>query len=530
MRSLKSQIFRAVLAGIFAASCATQKPAPPQKQEKPKTEQGTKNTSHQQPKKSVKEEAPKPVAVALPPVNREFRAAWVATVANINWPSKGNFHTEAQKREAIQILDALKDANFNAVVFQVRPSADAFFKTNLEPWSYFLTGEIGKAPSPMYDPLEFWIEEAHKRGMELHAWVNPYRAHHSAGGRVTSGSMVNKMPESIYRLKNGMYWMDPSDQKVQDHSAAVIRDLVKRYDLDAIHIDDYFYPYKEYNGGADFPDNRTWNAYRNGGGKLSKTDWRRGNVNGFIKRIHDEIKSEKPYVKFGISPFGIWKPGYPAGIKGSSQYDELFADAKLWLNEGWCDYFAPQLYWKEGGQQSYSALLKWWNDENYRNIHLWPGLNTVGIRGVDKPSEIAGQIRTTRALLQNNAGEIHYNVDGVIKDAAMLSAVKNLYKERALVPVSHWIKVEKLARPNLNVSKNGADFQAKWNSKDSGKIYSWVLYTKYGGTWTYEITDRQISSKTLPAVKNGKPLEIVAITAVDRLGNETENAAVQLKN
>ena len=328
-----------IISGLFLASCASQ---PKQKtvSEKPATTKpATKPSSPAATSGTVK-----PKTLTLPTVNREFRAAWVATVANINWPSRNNLSVEQQKLEAVQMLDMLKDAHFNAVIFQARPSADALYKSDLEPWSYFLTGQTGKAPSPYYDPLEFWISEAHKRGMELHVWLNPYRAHHTTGGAVTGESMAAKMSTDTYRLRNGMYWMDPTSDRVQNHVSAVIKDLVKRYDLDAVHIDDYFYPYREYNGGADFPDSRTWTAYKNSGGDLSKADWRRANVNKFIKRIHDEIKAEKPYVKFGISPFGIWKPGYPADVTGSSQYDELFADAKLWLNEGWCDYYSPQLY------------------------------------------------------------------------------------------------------------------------------------------------------------------------------------------
>ena len=459
----------------------------------------------------------------LPEVNREFRAAWIATVANINWPSKNNLSTQQQKDEAIKILDLLKDANFNAVIFQARPSADAMYNSKLEPWSYFLTGEIGKAPTPFYDPLDFWILEAHKRGMELHVWLNPYRAHHTTGGDITQESIVKKMPEQIIKLRNGMYWMDPSDEKTQDHTSKVIQDLVKRYDIDAIHIDDYFYPYREYNGGKDFPDNRTWNNYLKVGGNLSRADWRRANVNKFIKRIHDEIKAEKSYVQFGISPFGIWKPGFPEGIKGSSQYDELYADAKLWLNQGWLDYFAPQLYWKNEGPQSFPALLKWWESENTKKRHLYPGLNTVGLNGVsDRPAEIVSQIATTRNILQEGAGTIHYSVDGLSKSAAMFNAVKNAYKTPALVPKTPWIKMEPLKKPLLFAEKNASGITVKWNSSDFSKVFQWILYMKYGDVWETEIIEKNIISQNLPLLKNGKKLNTVAIKSVDRLGNESD--------
>lgn len=253
----------------------------------------------------------------------EFRGAWIATVANINWPSKPDLSTETQQEEAIKLLDLLEKQNFNAVILQVRPQGDALYNSELEPWSYYLTGKNGKAPEPFYDPLNFWIEEAHKRGMELHVWLNPYRAHHSTAGEIGEKSLVKTNPELVVKLKNGMWWMDPSSKKVQDHSAAVVMDIVKRYDIDAVHFDDYFYPYASYNGKQGFPDDNSWNKYINSGGDLSKGDWRRKNVNDFIERIADEIKTEKSYVKFGISPFGIWRPDFPKGIKGMDQYEEL---------------------------------------------------------------------------------------------------------------------------------------------------------------------------------------------------------------
>lgn len=512
-----------IVSALFVGSCTSKKPI------STKPTQTTKPVTPTKPKEPVN--TAQPVRIQLPDINREFRAAWIATVANINWPSKNTLSTEQQKQEAIQILNMLKDANFNAVIFQARPSADAMYKSNLEPWSYFLTGQTGKAPSPFYDPLEFWISEAHKRGMELHVWLNPYRAHHTTGGKVTSESMASKMSNVTYRLGNGMYWMDPSDEKVQDHVSAVIKDLVKRYDIDAIHIDDYFYPYREYNGGKDFPDSKTWSKYQNSGGNLTKADWRRANVNKIIKRIHDEIKREKSYVKFGISPFGIWKNKYPADVTGSSQFDELYADAKLWLNEGWCDYYSPQLYWKEEGPQRFSSLLKWWEKENYKKIHLWPGLNTVGIKNVpDKPAEITAQMKTIRQILpKNNAGEIHYSVDGLSKNYQMLQSVKNAYREKALIPKSPWIKAEPLLTPQLNLNSTGNTARINWSTKNVNQVFQWVLFLKYGETWETQILEKEITTKEIPTVLNAKKLNTVAIKAIDRLGNESDYAAEKLK-
>lgn len=455
------------------------------------------------------------LAEALPDVETEFRGVWVATVANVNWPTAGNFDPERQKQEAIRYLDMLKEANFNAVVFQVRPQADALYDSKLEPWSYYLTGQQGKAPSPYYDPLKFWIEEAHKRGMELHAWINPYRAHHTAGGPVTETSLVRKMGERIYRLKNGMYWMDPADEDVQDHAIRVVQDIVRRYDVDGIHMDDYFYPYREYNG-ADFPDHRTWNEYQKHHGTLSRPDWRRANVNKFVKRLYEAIKAEKRYVRFGISPFGIWKPGYPAGITGSSQYDELYADAKLWLNQGWCDYFSPQLYWKDGGPQSFSQLLEWWESENPKRVNIWPGLNTVGIRNVStKEAEISKQVGLTRSIIPKDAGTIHYNIDGLAKNPQMLSQIKAQYLKPVLVPSLKNGEGTPVPMPNFTVARAENNYQIVLNKKPAS-VRRAVVFAKYGNVWNQTLSEPEASRIVIPGMQNGQPLSKVAVQYADR--------------
>ncbi|ASK29617.1 hypothetical protein CEY12_05640 [Chryseobacterium sp. T16E-39] len=471
------------------------------------------------------------VKVNLPAINREFRGAWVASVANINWPSRNDLSIDQQKAEAISMLDMLKDNNFNAVIFQVRPSADALYTSSLEPWSYFLTGETGRSPFPNYDPLQFWIEESHKRGLELHVWLNPYRAHHTNGGAVNSLSMANKLSDIVVRLKNGMYWFDPANPKTQGHVSNVVKDIVQRYDIDAVHFDDYFYPYAAYNRGADFPDNASWAAYINSGGTLSRADWRRDNVNKFVERIYKEIHAEKSYVKFGISPFGIWKPGYPAGITGSSQYDELYADAKLWLNRGWVDYFSPQLYWPiDSKGQGFEALLNWWESENTLKRHLWPGLNTVEIKTSDRSTEIKNQIELSRQILKNDVGEVHWSIAGLTKTPSMLSTLKNgPYKEKALVPKSPWIKAVPLATPTLFVTDNGSSIRANWSTKNLKDVFQWVLFTQYNGVWETEILTLDTLTKDIPKNKDGRSLNAIAIKAIDRLGNESDYMAKKIK-
>lgn len=527
---MKLQSLSAMLAlGLLAYSCGSQpkkviKPTPKNNTE---TNISKKNTTP--PIETKKEETLK---VNLPKINREFRAAWVASVANINWPSKNNLTTEQQKSEAVQLLDFIKNNNLNAVILQVRPSADALYKSNIEPWSYFLTGEVGKAPNPYYDPLEFWIEEAHKRGIELHIWLNPYRAHHSNGGKVSSKSIVNNTDANIIKLKNGMYWFDPSDKKTQDHTTRIVMDLVKRYDIDGVHFDDYFYPYATYNNGADFPDSKTWNEYQRNGGTLSRADWRRDNVNKFVERIYKEIKAEKNYVKFGISPFGIWKPGYPAGITGSSQYDELYADAKLWLNKGWIDYYAPQLYWNiDSKGQSFPKLLTWWKQENTQNRHLWPGINTVEVRtSLPRHTEIVNQVKMSREILQNNTGVIHWSIAGITKNPEMKEAlIKNVYAEKALVPKTPWLKIEKSDKPSISYTEYGGNINAIWKSTSSEKVFQWVLFLKYGDTWETLILDKNTQAYTTPKQKNGKTLNTIAIQSIDRLSNESDYDAKKIK-
>ncbi len=527
---------------VFAVSCKSRKEKQPQVQAVTnvappavveKTTAETPTSTPSQASAEQKKEAPKQekVRVQLPEVPREFRAAWIATVANINWPSKRNLTTAQQKEEAIHLLDMLKNNNFNAVIFQVRPSSDALYDSPYEPWSYFLTGEIGKKPSPYYDPLEFWVEEAHKRGLELHVWLNPYRAHHTNGGEVTAQSMVHKASDYVVRLKNGMYWFDPADIRTQNHASRVVNDIVKRYDIDGVHFDDYFYPYASYNGGADFPDSKTWNEYKNKGGALTRGDWRRQHVNSFIERIYKEIKAEKPFVKFGLSPFGIWKPGYPQGISGSSQYDELYADAKLWLNKGWIDYFTPQLYWPiNPPQQSFTNLLKWWESENTHGRHLWPGLNTVAVKASHRPTEIINQIKETRAIVSKSPGVVHWSIAGLTKSPEMLSSLFNgPYKEKSLVPRSPWLSANPLLAPTLLITPEGGKVYAKWLHQQPEQVRQFIVYAKYGDNWEWEIVDNNISSKEFPTSKQGKTLKGIAVKAVDRLGNESDYEAKMIK-
>jgi len=484
------------------------------------------------------EEVISPVRIAKkgPFVMREFRAAWIATVANINWPSKSGLSTKEQQREALVLLDFLKEHNYNAVIFQVRPQADALYESSLEPWSFYLTGVEGQAPDPYYDPLNFWIEAAHDRGMELHVWLNPYRAHHSTGGKITETSVVKTHPELVVELKNGMWWMDPSKKATQDYTSAVVMDLVKRYDIDGVHFDDYFYSYSSYNKGEDFPDAASYLAYKNTGGELSRSNWRRQGVNTFVERIYKEIKAEKPQVKFGISPFGIWRPGYPKSITGMDQYDELYADARLWLNKGWIDYFSPQLYWKiNQTKQSFPVLLGWWESENTQNRHLWPGINIDFGGGQVNLDETVNQIMLTRGMLPTSMGTVHWSISPLLKYPAMAAGIlAGPYKKDALVPSSPWLSKIIPDAPSVVTEIIENKVMIKWKNLDPEEVFRWVVYYEYNGVWNYEILNRTFNSFELSQYLNKKdqknPLTNIGVTAIGRTGNESDFIEMSIGN
>ena len=469
----------------------------------------------------------------LPEAMREFRAAWVATVANINWPSRPGLPVDSQKIEAVALLDFLQAHHFNAVVLQVRPQADALYKSDLEPWSYYLTGQQGKAPDPFYDPLEFWVEQAHSRGIELHVWLNPYRAHHRDGKEISDYSVVKKHPDWVVYLKEGYWWMDPARKEVQDQTNAVVMDLVKRYDIDGVHMDDYFYPYPSYNLGADFPDSVSWNEYQRSGGKLSRGDWRRDAVNKLIERLYKNIKAEKPWVKFGLSPFGIWRPGYPESIEGFDQYDQLYADAKLWLNKGWVDYFSPQIYWPVNRYpQSFPVLLGWWQKENTMHRHLWPGIS-VGRDTTDKNlDETLNQIMIDRGMIPESKGVVHWSISSITKNPRMADTlVKSVYRKQALVPSSPWLNNKIPGTPQVNVSSQNDSIKVNWSSTASD-IFHWVIYYQYGTRWNYTILNRNVNEFSLKKTSNEttpQPLNKIIVTAVDRTGNESEKKILEVK-
>jgi len=365
------------------------------------------------------------------PLKREARGAWIATVANIDWPSTTS-NVDAQKKQLITILDSHAASGINIVIFQIRPECDALYNSPYEPWSRWLTGNQGTPTDPMWDPLEFAVEEAHKRGMELHAWFNPYRAERSVGDYPTAATHVtNTHPEWILQV-GSIRFLNPGLQAVRDHVAKIISDVVRRYDVDAAHMDDYFYVQ-----GVSTQDADTYAADSRG---LSLGDWRRDNVNMLIKQVYDSIQTIKPWVKWGISPAGIWKNGVPAGIIGNDVYSVLYCDAVAWMQGAYIDYLAPQLYWKIGGSQDFTLLLPWWHSVS-NGRQMIPGLAAyrIGELKYGNADMIGSQIRYYRE--NNNAvGNFLYTTNSITGNFGGLNdSLKNdLYKYRALVPSMNW--------------------------------------------------------------------------------------------
>ncbi|MEM7725540.1 MAG: family 10 glycosylhydrolase [Cyanobacteria bacterium P01_A01_bin.45] len=452
---------------------------------------------------------------------REFRGAWITTVWNSDWPSKAGLPVSEQKAELVKILDQLKKLNFNAVILQVRPEGDALYASKYEPWSAWLSGTQGKAPSPYYDPLEFAIAQCHQRNMELHAWFNPYRAKTSVSrGRNIYPHMAVTSPQYVYRWGNQL-WMDPGAKAVQDRAFNVIMDVVKRYDVDGIHLDDYFYPYPI--SGKSFPDSKTYSAYRKTGGRLDIKNWRRDNVNRMVERLYQGIKSAKPNVQFGISPFGIYRPGYPAGIRGLDAYDVLYADAKKWLEQGWLDYIAPQLYWRiDQTAQSYSTLLKWWTSINPRKRHIYAGNNIARLDGKAwKNQEIIKQITISRSLSSNlSLGNIFFSMDSISRNRQSIAEKFQyaIYTQPALPPAMTWRDANPPSLPNIVQVTSST---IRW-SNASGDIRSWSLYRKEANEW--KLQDILPANVTSTNVSVGT----YALCAVDKMNNESEGVLVSV--
>jgi uncharacterized lipoprotein YddW (UPF0748 family) len=455
--------------------------------------------------------------VTPPAPAREFRAAWIATVGNSSWPPKPGLTTAQQKAELLAILDRAAALKMNAVIFQIRPACDALYQSSIEPWSEYLTGVQGRAPSPYYDPLAFAITEAHQRGLELHAWFNPFRAHHAQSTNSVAANHISKTHPELVRRYGKYLWLDPGEPAARDYSLRVVLDVVKRYDVDAVHFDDYFYPYREKNSkGAelDFPDEPAWKKFGAAGGR-TRDDWRRHNVDVFMEKVYRAIKGEKPWVKFGISPFGIWRPGFPPSISGFDAYAEIYADSRRWLREGWCDYFTPQLYWGIAPPPtSFTTLFDWWSGENPKQRHLWPGMNSLNVGGKWPPAEIINQIKATRRL--PDAGHVHWSISALMKNAALDQALaREVYQSPALIPASPWLNATSPPPPKLSVSFWRKSTHVQWQNGRGEPARWWLLQSRAKGNWQTEI----FPANRLDVYLDGVNVDAVSVRAVSRVGN-----------
>lgn len=511
---------------------------------------------------------------------REFRGVWIASVANIDWPSRPDLTNEKQRQEFRTLLNEHKKYGINAVIVQVRPSADAFYRSAFEPWSEWLTGQKGKAPDPEYDPLTFMVEEAHERGMEFHAWLNPYRAifdtkrfyndsthivldslcqimnemaesdSANTSGRLSAAEyaqltsllnldttlLVYKHPDWFLQYGNKIYF-DPGIPAVQQHIANVIRDMISHYDVDAIHMDDYFYPYRI--AGVEFPDSLSFRKYGSQFSRQDKDDWRRENVNTIVRMIHETIRNTKPYVKFGISPFGVWRNASKDSMgsdtqAGQTNYDDLFADVLKWQKEKWIDYVIPQIYWYRGFKVAdYNILAKWWNDHSYGvQVYIGQGLYRVNADSKSEawrnPQEIPEQIVLNRSL-PNIHGSCFFSSRSVINNPLGVSDIlrEQYYNHPALPPVMPWLDNTALASPNIESVKNsGPGFLVSWQGHQGDAYY--VVY-RFKGRRKGDFND---PANILSIQRNTASFYIdhsikrfrrytYAITSLDRLFNES---------
>jgi uncharacterized lipoprotein YddW (UPF0748 family) len=464
---------------------------------------------------------------------------WVATVRNLDWPSRPGLPPALQKAELITLLDRAAALGLNAVIFQVRPAGDALYASKIEPWSEYLTGTQGMAPIPFWDPLQFAVKEAHARGLELHAWFNPYRAKDPGAKSPLARTHIARQRPELVKKYGKQLWMDPGEPAVRARTLRVVLDVVRRYDVDGVHLDDYFYPYPERrsrNGSTEFPDDRSWKAYRKTGGTLTRDNWRRRNVDLLIDTLHKEIARAKPWVKFGISPFGIWRPGNPETVRGFDAYEKLFADSRKWLLEGWADYFTPQLYWaidKDG--QRYPELLSWWVAQDSLRRHLWPGNYTdkVGEGGPNawRRDEILAQVRATRAQA-GATGNVHFSMKVLLenRDSVGTALERLVYADPALVPASPWMLKGPPGVPSLTVTQSPSGQVLTLLPAGADSVRWWVVQLRLGSGWQMRVLDGARRSVLLPDLVHDLfvPPELIAVTAVDRAGNAGTPATIRL--
>ena len=481
------------------------------------------------------------------PPKREMRAVWVATVDNIDWPSRKGLSSAEQQDEFIKLLDYHKKIGINAVFVQVRAAADAFYAKGTEPWSEWLTGKQGKAPEPFYDPMAFMITECHQRGMEFHAWLNLNRTVHRASKSIASDNIGKKRPDWVFDY-DGYKLFNFGLPEVRDYITDVTTNIVKNYDVDGIHFDDYFYPYTV--TGQTLKDEAAYKKY--GQSFRTKDDWRRNNVNLLIEQISENIAAQKPYVKFGISPFGVWRniKDDPTGSDtqaGQTSYDNLYADTQKWMKAGWIDYMVPQVYFTtEFDKVPFKTLVNWWLKHSYgRHLYIGQGAYRVGGAERDKawlnPSQLPDQMRFLRQQVEVT-GSVFFSSKSLINNRLghADSLQKNFYRYAALPPTMPWKdNVPPRAPQNLRANNTSNGVELSWEApapaRDGEKARSYVVYRFEEGQAINLADPRQIVAFCYEAQTHVQDRSAVrgqytyAITALDRLQNESEAAQVRLK-
>jgi uncharacterized lipoprotein YddW (UPF0748 family) len=450
---------------------------------------------------------------------REFRAAWVATVYNIDWPSRPGLSAAAQQAELRSIIARAAEYKLNAIIFQVRPNADAVYYSKIEPFSHWVSGTMGKSSG--YDPLAYCIQEAHRNGIEVHAWFNPFRALPNASLPTSSNHVTRTNPSDV-KSYLAYKWMNPASSFARKRALDVMLDVTRRYDIDGIHIDDYFYPYPELSNSGNpklqFPDGKS-------------PAQRRAYVDDFVKQMYSSIKQVKPHVRVGISPFGIWRPGIPSGTTASiNAYEHLAGDSLKWLKNGWCDYLSPQLYWRINSPQSYTKLLHWWRAETESTRYkrpVWPGIATDRVMSTTDPgrpaSEILNQVTLSRSIGRNWAGHVHWSMKALMQNRG--GVTNNLkagaYAAPALVPPMTWISCKPTASPSTRFSISAGQVSATWAPVPGASKYT--VQVRNGNTW-------QALAVTYANGANikGNP-SAIAISSVNRAGITSPPAVYTLR-
>lgn len=456
--------------------------------------------------------------------NRQTRGAWISTVYNGTWPSATGLSAADAKAELLNIFDRLASARMNTVFLQVRSEADALYASSVEPWSRFLTGTQGQDPG--WDPLAFAVEEGHRRGLEVHAWLNPYRAQVSKTSTVASTHITNTLPSAM-RTYGNQVWMDPGVPEVRARILTIVADILTRYDVDGIHFDDYFYPYPV--AGATFDDNVPYNAYKAGGGTLTKDDWRRNNVDTLIHETGDRIallRANARYARFGVSPFGIYRPGTPEGITGLDAYATLYCDPVKWMNEGWVDYLAPQLYWPTTqAAQAFGKLVTWWASiaKPERPIFVGHDATKAGTASWSL-DEYDAQMTLVAAERPHNAlGSVFFSAKPLVDDQAGL---------RTALAAKHWTTAA--APPPLPIAfaePGGAPPEVVFDgvrllvSVPEG-ARTVAFYHKRDGAYVLEhLLQARVDPTSLKQEMTVAPGEW-AVSTIDRRGVETRGAPV----